>query len=90
MSGSRTKGRDKLFPCETWAVIYEWYWGIAIWSYGYALDFRLRGKKMFCVKILSILPKFHEKPLSRSGNIKIFGPGRRMYMYTLPPFVDEG
>ena len=43
---------------------------------------------MFFMKILSILPKFHEKTLSRPGDIKIFRPGRRMYMYTLPPFMD--
>ena len=29
------------------------------------------------------MPKFHEKTLSRSRDIKIFRPGRRMYMYTL-------
>ena len=40
------------------------------------------------MKILLILPKFHDKTLSRSGDIKIFRSGRRMYMYTLPPFMD--
>ena len=44
---------------------------------------------MFCMKILLILPKFNEKILSHSRDIKIFRPGRRMYMYTLPPFMDE-
>ena len=51
---------------------------------------------MFSLKVLLILPKFHEtshesfmRHLSRSGDIKIFRPGRRMYMYTLPPFMDE-
>ena len=44
---------------------------------------------MFCIKIFLILPKFHEKSLSRSGDINIFCPGR-FYMYTLPfPFMDE-
>ena len=38
---------------------------------------------MFSMKILSILPKFHEKTLSRP-----FRPGRRMYMYILSPFMD--
>ena len=42
---------------------------------------------MFFMKILLILPKFHEKTLTRPGDIKIFRPGRRMYMYTLPPFM---
>ena len=40
----------------------------------YVLD--LGEKKFFFMKILLILPKFHEKSLSR--------PGRRNYMYTLP------
>ena len=40
------------------------------------------------MKILLILPKFHEKTLRRPGYIKIFCPGRRMYIYTLPPFID--
>ena len=43
---------------------------------------------MFFIKILLILPKFHEKTLSRPGDTKIFRPERRMYMYTLPPFMD--
>ena len=43
---------------------------------------------MFFIKILLILPKFHEKTLSRPRDIKIFRPGRRMYMFTLPPFMD--
>ena len=40
------------------------------------------------MKILLILPKFHGKTLKRPGDIKIFRPGRWMYMYTLPPFMD--
>ena len=43
---------------------------------------------MFFMKILLILPKFHEKTLSRPGDIKIFLPGRKMYMYTFPPFME--
>ena len=89
MSGSWTKGRDKFFPWETWLVNYEWYWGIAIWSCADTLDFSFRAEKMFYVKILLILPKFHEKILSFSGDVKIFLLGRRMYMYTLPLFMDE-
>ena len=34
-----------------------------------------------------MLPKFHEKTLSSPGDIKIFCPGRRMYMYTLTLFI---
>ena len=44
------------------------------------------------INILSIINnfiKFHEKTLSRSGDIKLFRPGRRMYMYTLPAFTDK-
>ena len=48
----------------------------------YVLD--LGEKNFFFMKILLILPKFHEKSLSRPGDIKIFCPGRRNYMYTLP------
>ena len=40
------------------------------------------------MKTLLMLPKFHEKTLSRPGHIKVFRPGRRMYMYTLPLFMD--
>ena len=43
---------------------------------------------MFFMKMCLILPKFHEKTLSRHGDIKTFRPRRRMYMYTLPPFMD--
>ena len=43
---------------------------------------------MFYMKILLILPKFHEKTLSLPRYITIFCPGRRMYMYTLPAFMD--
>ena len=31
---------------------------------------------MFCMKILLILPKFHEKTLSHSGDIKLFPSGK--------------
>ena len=44
---------------------------------------------MFYMKSLLILPSFDKKTLSLSGNIKIFRPERRMYIYTLPPFMDE-
>ena len=44
---------------------------------------------MFSMKILLILLKFHEETLSCSGDIKIFRQGKRMYMYTLPPFKEE-
>ena len=44
---------------------------------------------MFSMNVLLILPKFREKTLSRSGDIKIFRPERRMYMYSLRPFMDE-
>ena len=47
-------------------------------------------KKCFFMKTLLILPRLREKTLSRSGDIKIFRPGGRMYMYTLPPFTNEG
>ena len=40
------------------------------------------------MKILLILPKFYEKTLSRPGDIKIFLPGKKMYMYTFPPFIE--
>ena len=43
---------------------------------------------MFYMKILLILPKFHEKTLSLPRYITIFCPGRRMYMYTLPAFME--
>ena len=89
MSGRWTKGKGQFFSYETWSVNYEWHWAIAIWSCADTLDFRLRGEKMFCMKNLLILPKFNEKTLSRSEDIKIFRPGRRIYMYALPPFMDE-
>ena len=50
--------------------------------------FRLRTEKIFFMKILLTLPKFHEKTLSRPGDIKNFCPGWRMYIYTLPPLMD--
>ena len=53
------------------------------------LYFRLKAEKMFCMKILLILLKFHEETLSRSGDMKTFPPGKRMYMYTLPPLKEE-
>ena len=40
------------------------------------------------VKILLIWPTFHDKTVSRPGDIKTFRPGRRLYMYTVPPFMD--
>ena len=40
----------------------------------YILD--LGVKKCFFMKILLILPKFHEKTLSHPGDIKFFRPGR--------------
>ena len=43
---------------------------------------------MFFMKILLILPKFHENTLNRPGDIKIFLQGRKMYMYTFPPFME--
>ena len=49
---------------------------------------RLRAEKVFRIQILLTLPNFYEETLSRSGDIKIFRPGR-LYMYTLPPFMDE-
>ena len=72
------------FPCETWPLNYEWYWEMTIWSCADTLYFRIRTEKMFCLKILLILPKFHEKTLRRSGDIEIFRPGKRIYVYTLP------
>ena len=45
---------------------------------------------MFCMIILLILPKLFEKTLSRSGDIESCRPGRRIYMYPLPQFMDEG
>ena len=51
----------------------------------YILDIGL--KKIFYENLL-ILSKFHKKTLSRPGDIKIFRPGKRMYTYTLPPFME--
>ena len=34
MSGNWTKGWDQVFPCESWSENCEWYWAIAIWSFG--------------------------------------------------------
>ena len=48
------------------------------------------------MKILLILLKFHEKTVTRSGDMKIVCPVRRMYMHNLSPspspslpFMDE-
>ena len=68
---------------ETWSVNDEWYWDIAFWSCVDTLYFRVRAEKMFCMKILLILPKFHERTLSRSWDIKIFRPERSEWMNTL-------
>ena len=43
---------------------------------------------MLFIKILLILPRFYEKTLIGLEDIKIFRPGRRMYMYSLLPFMD--
>ena len=60
------------------------------WQVDYAqIRYFLEMKEMFCMKFLVIWPKFHEKTLSRSGDIKIFHPGRRMYMYTLSLIHDQ-
>ena len=40
------------------------------------------------MKILLILPKFHEKTVSYPGDTKVFRPGR-MYMYTLPHLLMQ-
>ena len=58
------------------------------WSCADALHFTIRAQKIFFMKILLILPKFHRKTLKRPGDINFFRPGRWMYMYTLPPFMD--
>ena len=44
---------------------------------------------VFFMKMLLILPMFHGKTLSLSGDFEIIDPGRRMYIYTFPPFMDE-
>ena len=88
MSGSWKKGSDQCFPWETWSVNYEWYWETGTWSCVDTLYFRLGAEKMFFMKILLMLPKFHEKTLSSSGYIKIFCRGKRMYMYILSPSMD--
>ena len=44
---------------------------------------------MFWMTILLILSKFHQITLRPAGDIRIFHPGRRMYMNTLPSFMDE-
>ena len=61
---------------KVWVVWRNWNFSCKDTSY-----FRFWAKKMFSTKILWILPKFHEKTLSHSGDIKIFRPGRRMYIY---------
>ena len=47
-------------------------------EHAHTLYFSLRDEKVFCMKILSILPKFHEKTLSCSGDIRIFAPGKNV------------
>ena len=37
--------------------------------YADTLSFRLRPKKIFCMKMSLILPNFHEKALTRSRDI---------------------
>ena len=51
----------------------------------YILDLGL--KKCFYENFINIA-KVHEETLRGPGDIKIFRTGRRMYMYTLPPFMD--
>ena len=72
MPVSWTKRSDQFVPCETSSANNEWYWKIAIWSCADTLYFRLRDEKNFFVKILLLLPKFHEKTLSRPGDINFF------------------
>ena len=85
MSGSWTKGSDQFFPCEFWSVNYEWHWEIAIWSCADILYFRL--KNVLYENFINII-KVSWEMSKRPGDIKIFRPGRRIYMYTLPPFMD--
>ena len=82
------KESDHFLSCVTWSVNYEWYWEIAIWSCADTLYFMLRAEKVFFMKTLLTFPRFHEKTLSRPGDIKVSLPGRRMYLYNLPPFMD--
>ena len=42
---------------------------------------------MLFIKILLILPRFYERTLIGLGDIKMFRPGRRMYMYSLLLFM---
>ena len=80
-----TKKVTDFFSCETWSVNYGCYSEIANWSCADTSCFKFRWENFFFfMKILLILPKFHEKSLSRPGDIKFFCPGRRNYMYTLP------
>ena len=63
----------KLLPFQE-IVLRNWY-GIEKFQVDHVqilYIFNLRLKNKFCIKILSILPDFHEKTLSRSGDIKIF------------------
>ena len=84
------KKGNNFFQCETWSINYEWYWETAITSCADTLYFRFVAEKLFCMKILLILAQFQEKTLSRSGDIKSFFQGRRMYMYILPhPFMGK-
>ena len=50
--------------------------------------FLLRAEKVFFMKTLLTFLRFHEKTLSRPGDIKVSLPGRRMYLYNLSPFMD--
>ena len=51
-------------PSETWSVNYECYRKIEILSCADSLYFRLSAERRFVwMKILLILPKFHEKTL---------------------------
>ena len=88
MLRSWTKGSDQHFSCETWSVNFEWCWEIATDHVQMLYILQLGPKKCFFTKILLILPKFHRKTLKRPGDINFFRPGRWMYMYTLPPFMD--
>ena len=78
------KRKGQIFPMWNLSVNYEWYWESAIWSYADTLYSRRRAEKMFCMKILLILPTFHEKTFWR---FFVQGGGRTC---TLPlTFMDE-
>ena len=88
MSGSWTKGSDQFFPCESWSVNYEWHWEIGNWSCAGILYFRLNTEKNVLYGNFINIIKVSSEISKRPGDIKIFRPGRRIYMYTLPPFMD--